>query len=412
MSPAARKPRILIIEDDTSLLEAYTVLLEDDYQVHTTTTGEAGLAWLARQDVHLLLLDLRLPGIPGLEVLRRVKTVDPRVPVIIITAMNEARLAVEALRLGAVDYLVKPFEAAPTLALVRRTLASPAPQEAAVRPAAPAGGSTPGLLVDGSPPMQALATLVQRVAGTDTTVLIQGETGVGKELVARTLHAQSPRQRRPFVVVNCAALVETLVASTLFGHERGAFTGAVARHQGAFERAHTGTLFLDEVGNLPRAAQGALLRVLQDRTVARVGSERPFPVDVRLVAATNQDVPRLVDAGTFRADLWYRLHVVPLWVPPLRERPEDIPLLVDHFLRHYNQAYGRQVPGVTPAALTVLTRYPWPGNVRELEHVLARLVALGGQAVLDVPDLPPEVRDGAQGAPGEAATAGRPATAR
>jgi DNA-binding NtrC family response regulator len=299
------------------VLDAYRVLLDEAYHVYTASSGEAGLACLARQDIHGLLLDLRLPGLPGLDVLRRAKALDPRLVVIVLTAINEARTAVEALHLGAADYLVKPVPVEALLALLHRHLAA---QDAAgasgVGEAAAAEGAG-GLLVGRSFQLQQVCTLLAHVAATDATVLIQGETGVGKELVARTLHAQSPRRRRPFVVVNCAALVDTLAASTLFGHERGAFTGAVARHQGAFERAHTGTLFLDEVGNLPRAAQGVLLRVLQDRTVARVGSERPFPVDVRLVAATNQELPRLVDAGTFRADLWYRLHVVPLWVPPL-----------------------------------------------------------------------------------------------
>jgi DNA-binding NtrC family response regulator len=393
MESSAPKPRILIIEDEESLLEAYTVLLEEDYQVLTATTGEAGLAYLARRDIHLLLLDLRLPGMPGLEVLRQAKALDAHLPVIVITAVNEARTAVEALQLGATEYLVKPLDMAPTLALVQHTLTQQGWLAARARSAYGTGRLAGGLLVGSSPPMQHLATLLQQVADTEATVLIQGETGVGKELVARALHVLSPRRPRPFVVVNSAALDDTLVTSTLFGNERGAFTGAVTQHQGAFERAHTGTLFLDEVGSLSPAVQAALLRVLQERTVERVGSARPFPVDVRLVAATQQELAQLVAVGAFRADLFYRLHVVPLRVPPLRERRDDIPLLVAHFLSTYNRAYRRQIPGFTAEALAALVRYPWPGNVRELEHVIARLVALAAPHWLEVGDLPREVRD-------------------
>ncbi len=386
-----RPASVLIIDDDPSLREAYTVLLNDEFHVHTAATGEEGLACLHREDIDLLLLDLRLPAMDGLEVLRRVKALDARVAVIVITARDEARLAVEAFKLAVAEYLVKPFDIEPTLELLRRTLAH--------RPALPdarrglaEGPPPPPLdgLVGQSPPMRQLLTLLTRVAETDATVLIQGETGVGKELVARALHQQSRRRAGPWVALNGAAITASLAESTLFGHEPEAFTGAAKRHRGVFERAQGGTLFLDEVGSLRPEVQATLLRVLEERAIERVGGEQPLPVDVRVVAATNQPLQALVARGTFRDDLFYRLQMVPITVPPLRERLDDLPLLVRHFLHRYNQAYGRTVPGCTRAALAAFERYPWPGNVRELEYLLARLVAVSRSHVLDVADLPPE----------------------
>jgi DNA-binding NtrC family response regulator len=383
---------VLIIDDDPSVLESYTVLLEEEFQVHTASTGEAGLACFQREPIDLLLLDLRLPTMGGLEVLQRVKTLDAQVPVIVITALNEARTAAAAMKLGACDYLVKPCDIDTTLHLVRTTLAHQhTPPVPLVTP-----GDTPiphvlDLLVGQSATLHQLATAVSRVAETDATVLLTGESGVGKELVARALHQQSRRRTRPLVALNCAAVTEPLAESLFFGHERGAFTGAVARHQGVFERTHGGTLLLDEVGSLRLDAQAKLLRVLQEQTFERVGGHQTLRVNVRIVASTNQDLRHLVEARAFREDLFYRLHVVPIRVPPLRERRDDIPLLVRHFLAHYNQVFGRHVPGLTLAALAVLGRYAWPGNVRELEHLIERLVATSRPRVLDVADLPPEL---------------------
>jgi len=242
--------------------------------------------------------------------------------------------------------------------------------------------------------MRQLFTLLSRVADTDATVLISGETGVGKELIARALHQQSRRRAHPLTVVNCAAITEPLAESMLFGHERGAFTGAVTRHRGAFERAQTGTLFLDEIGSLRLEVQAKLLRVLQEHTFERVGGEEALHVDMRVIAASNQDLRHQVAVGLFREDLFYRLQMVPLVVPPLRDRIEDIPLLVRHFLPKYNQAFGRHVPGLTLEALAALGRYPWPGNVRELEYLIARLVATSRPRQIDIADLPSEFRSG------------------
>lgn len=386
-------PHLLIIDDDANLLESYTVLLEDDFHIHTATTGEAGLACLQREAMDLLLLDVRLPTMDGLEVLRRVKVLDAQLPVVIISACNEAHAAAEAFKLGVVDYLVKPFDADATLHRLRGAVAPPhGAQPPLVAPATTTVPRVLGTLVGQSAPMQALATLISRVADTTAPVLLLGESGVGKEQVARALHQQSPRRARPFVPINGGAVPPALAASLFFGHERGAFTGAVQRQVGAFERAQGGTLFLDELDSLPLPTQALLLRVLQEQAFERVGGRALLHADVRLVAAAAEDLARRVEAGTFRADLFYRLHVVPVRVPPLRERPADLPLLVQHFLAHYNQAYGRQVPGLTVAALTCLSRYGWPGNVRELEHLIARLVASSRPRVLDVDDLPPEIR--------------------
>jgi len=392
-APLDPSPGVLIIDDDAHLLESYTVLLEDEFQVYTATTGEEGLAYLQRETIGLVLLDLRLPTMDGLEVLRRVKTIDATVPVIVITAVDEVRRAAEAFKLGAREYLVKPLDVTCMLEVIRGAVASPLYHGRS--PVTPVETGVPlafGEVVGHSAPMQQLATLLSRVADTDATVLITGESGVGKELVARALHQQSARAAGPFVAVNCGAITEALAESLLFGHERGAFTGAVARHQGAFERAHRGTLLLDEVGSLRPEVQAILLRVLQEHVVERVGGQRSLAVDVRLVASSNTELRQLVEAQTFREDLFYRLNVVPLHVPPLREHREDIPFLVRHFLAHYNRVFGRAIPGMTFAALTVLARYPWPGNVRELEHCIARLVATSRPRVLDVADLPSEIR--------------------
>jgi len=381
-------PHVLIIDDDCNLLEAYKVLLETDFQVTTASSGEAGLALLQTEDVAVILLDIRLPGMDGFAVLQQLQTMQTPVEVLMLTALNDAHLAVAALHNGASNYLVKPVDNDLLVAHLRQAVARQrARQNARLVPVQSPSPVPPRLVVGISPVMQALLAQVRRVAATDTTVLLTGETGVGKELVARAVHVHSPRRDHPFVAVNCAALTATLVASELFGHERGAFTGAQRLHVGKIEQAHRGTLFLDEVGGLPLPAQAALLRFLQERTVERVGGEQSQRVDVRVVAATNQELQPHVATGIFRADLFYRLNVVPLHVPPLRARPEDIPLLLQHFLHRYSAAYGRPVPRLTAPALAALRECPWPGNVRELEYLVARLVAISEQQVLDVEEV-------------------------
>src|SRR5499427_7462292 len=368
-------PRILIIDDDKSLLESYTVLLEDEFQVSTAETGEKGLDVLRHEDVHLVLLDVRLPGINGIEVLRRIKALDENVDVIMITAVRDVRVAVDAIKLGAHDYVAKPFEIDEILSLLRRTLEHQnLVREVLYLRAEVDRFLEMGNIVGRSPKMRQIYDLITRVADTNATVLIHGESGVGKELIARAIHQQSQRRPNPFVAVNCAAISEHLVESELFGHERGSFTGAMEMHRGKFELANTGTLFLDEVGSLRLDLQAKLLRVLQEREFERVGGSKTIRTDVRIIAASNQDLRQMVAERTFRDDLFYRLNVVPVHVPPLRERREDIPLLVRHFLAKYNKAFGRQVQGFTPEAVAILTQYHWPGNVRELKNMIERLI--------------------------------------
>ena len=339
-------PRILVIDDDKSLLESYAVLLEDEFQVSTAETGEGGLDLLRDEDVHLVLLDVRLPGIDGIEVLRRIKAINENVDVIMITAVKNVRVAVDAIKLGAYDYIVKPFDIDEILSLLRRTLEHQSLlREVLYLRAEVDRYLEMGNIVGRSPKMRQIYDLIARVADTNATVLISGESGVGKELIARAIHQQSQRRLNPFVAVNCAAISEHLVESELFGHERGAFTGAAEMHRGKFELANTGTLFLDEVGSLRLDLQAKLLRVLQEREFERVGGSKTIRTDVRIVAASNQDLRQMVAERTFRDDLFYRLNVVPVHVPPLRDRREDIPLLVNHFLTKYNKAFGRQVQG-------------------------------------------------------------------
>ncbi len=381
-------PRILIIDDDQSLLESYTVLLEDEFQVSTAESGERGLELLRHEDVHLILLDVRLPDISGIEVLRRIKALDENVDVIMITAVKDVRVAVEAIKLGAYDYLEKPFEIDEILALLRRTLEHQNLLREVLYLRDLRAEVDRCFVVGRSPKMRQIYDLIVRVADTNATVLITGESGVGKELIARAIHQQSQRRLNPFVAVNCAAISEHLVESELFGHERGAFTGAIEMHRGKFELAHTGTLFLDEVGSLRLDLQAKLLRVLQEREFERVGGGKTIRTDVRIVAASNQDLKQMAADRMFRDDLFYRLNVIPVHVPPLRDRREDIPLLISHFLVKYNKDFGRQVQGVTAEALALLTHYHWPGNVRELENMIERLVVLSRHRILDLEDMP------------------------
>jgi DNA-binding NtrC family response regulator len=389
MTQTEIQPGVLIIDDDNSLLESYTVLLEDEFQVYTAETGEKGLKRLRQEDISVILLDIRLPGMDGMEVLRQAKAIDENVDVIMITAVKNVRVAVEAIKLGAYDYLVKPFEIDEVLSLLRRALERQnLLREVLYLRAEVDRHQDMGNIVGRSQRMRQIYELVCRVADTNATVLISGESGTGKELIARAIHQQSQRRLKPFVAVSCAAISEHLVESELFGHERGAFTGAVEKRLGKFELANTGVLFLDEIGSLRLDLQAKLLRVLQEREFERVGGSKTIRVDVRIVAASNQDLKQMVAEHTFREDLFYRLNVVPIHVPSLRERREDIPPLVGHFLAKYNKAFRRHVQGFTSAALAVLSNYHWPGNVRELENVIERLVAICTHGVLGIEDLP------------------------
>jgi DNA-binding NtrC family response regulator len=388
-SPAGPRPLILIVDDDAGLRESLRVILEDRFDVIDAPDGPQGLEIVRSCQVDLVLLDLRLPGMDGIAVLERMKGLDEQVEVILVTAVKEVRSAVEAMRLGAFDYLTKPFEEEDVLGSIGRALERRAlEREVAFLRSELARRQGFDEILGQHAEMQRLYQLVSRVALTTSTVLITGESGTGKELVARAIHRQGPRRDRPFVPVSLPSLSESLVESELFGHERGAFTGAHQRRVGRFELAQGGTLFLDEVAALKPELQAKLLRVLQEREIERVGGSRRIDVDVRVIAATNADLKRAVADRSFREDLYYRLNVVPIHILPLRERAGDIPILVDHFIAKYNRQFGKRIDGVSPEALACLQEYPWPGNVRELQNVVERSVALVEGDRVELQDLP------------------------
>ncbi|HEX9190654.1 MAG TPA: sigma-54 dependent transcriptional regulator [Candidatus Deferrimicrobiaceae bacterium] len=381
--------RILFIDDDPAGREvALFNLRKAGYEVAAASDGTEGLSAFAASPFDLVITDLKMPGVSGMEVLRKVRGLTPDVPVLVITAFGNVETAVAAMKEGAYDFIGKPFHRdqlllAVSKALERRRLAAEV-RDLRIR-AAGVGRD----VVFASPAMRRLIELVDRVAATDATVLITGESGTGKELVARRIHVRSARAEGPFVAVNCAAIPAELLESEMFGHARGAFTGAVKNRPGRFRQADRGTLFLDEVAEIPVALQGKLLRALQEKAVDAVGEDAPVPVDARIVAATNRDLPARIREGTFREDLFYRLNVVELPVPTLRERPEDIPLLVANFLAEL--APGRDI-AIPPAVMEELVRRPWPGNVRELKNACERMVVLCAGDEVSPADLPPAPR--------------------
>jgi two-component system response regulator HydG len=384
---------ILVADDDSAMRESVArALRRERFHVIITEDGAAALDTLRKTPVDLLIADLRMPGLDGLELLRAVKLVAPETEVIVLSGHGTVEEAVEAMKEGAWDFLTKPFDRAPLVRAVRQALDRHAlilENRHLQRRLDDLAGA--GEIVGTSPAILEVLRLVKQVAPTSATVLVQGESGTGKELVARALHRLSPRREKPFVTVNCAALPETLLESELFGHEKGAFTGAVSRRPGRFELADGGTLLLDEVGDLSPLAQAKVLRVLQEGEFEPIGSARTAKVDVRLVAATNQDLARLVGEKRFREDLFYRMQVITLTVPPLRERREDIPLLAQHFLRLYATKNQRTLDGFTEAALAKFLEYPWPGNIREIEHTVERAAILARGPFVDVTDLPEAV---------------------
>ena len=394
---------LLVADDDAVARDLLVeVLTREGYRVRAAEGGEACVRIAESEPIDLALVDLRMADLDGLDVLARLSALEPPVPVLILTAFATVDTAIQAIRAGAYDYLSKPFRIEEIKLAVRRALETQRLQRENLqyRQALRERDRVENL-VGHSPAMVELYRTIARVAPLDTTVLIQGETGTGKELVARAIHQASPRGQRPFTVVDCAALPETLVESELFGHEKGAFTGATQSRRGLLEAAAGSTCLLDEVGELTPPLQARLLRVLQERVIRRVGGTEPIPVDVRIIAATNRDLRKLVDEGRFREDLFYRLNVVTIHVPPLRERAEDVPLLAQHFLRRAAAAAGKTVVGLTREALDLLAAYPWPGNVRELEHVIERAVVLTTSTLLTPEDLPPELRPMAPAPPAD-----------
>ena len=394
--------RILVADDSDAMREGMVMTLARlGHEAQGVKGGAEAVAAYARRHYDVVVTDLRMVPVDGLQVVRRMRELDPEATIVIVTAHGSVAAAVEAMRAGAIDFVEKPFspellgarvEKAVEIARERRS-ARDAHARAAALAEDRARESSPLGLVGDSAAMLRVREQVRKVAATDATVLVLGESGTGKELVARALHEASRRRDGPFVSVSCAALPEGLLEAELFGHERGAFTGAVRRKIGRFELAHSGTLFLDEVGEIPPAIQVKLLRVLQERRFERVGGEETLEVDVRLVSATNRDLARRVADGTFREDLYYRLAIVPLTLPPLRERPEDVETLARHFLEKHAPRIGRRVARFEPDALALLRRYRWPGNVRELENVVQQAMVFCEGERVRAEDLPPALRD-------------------
>jgi DNA-binding NtrC family response regulator len=378
MPPTREHCTILVADDDAVIRGNLALLLRSEgYHVVEASDGLRAAELLADRSVALVLLDLKMPGRGGMDVLREHKDYLEETPVIVITALGGSAVAIEAMKLGAYDYITKPFDLDEVLFTVRRAVTQRA-RVAQVQALASSESEPQAeeVLIGRSPPMLRVFKTIGRVAATSEPVLITGESGTGKELVANAIHANSSRAGRPLVKVNCAALSPTLLESELFGHERGAFTGAVARRKGRFEQADGGTLFLDEVGELGIDLQAKLLRVLQAGTYERVGGEATLRADVRVVAATNRDLPAMIAGGQFREDLYYRLNVVAVEIPPLRERREDIPLLAEHFIRSLARKYQWPHLGLAPDAVQALCEQPWPGNVRQMQNVLARAAIL------------------------------------
>jgi len=383
------KPWILIVDDEMVVRDSLQAWFRDaGYQVDAASSGKEALERMARQEYDVYLLDIKMAGMDGLELQSRIKKIKPDAAVIIMTAYASVDTAVQALKQGAFDYIVKPFDPDDLEHVVRNAVEKQALQRenVAMKATLKEIDHFPDIVGE-SPAIRKVLELVKVVAPTDATVLIRGESGTGKELVAKAIHMASPRRYMPLVTVNCGALPESLLESELFGHERGAFTGAQYRRKGKFEMAEGGTIFLDEVGDVSIKTQTDLLRVLEEKHICRVGGSRMIPVDFRVVAATHKDLQALVSSGEFREDLYYRLNVFQINLPPLRERPEDIPQLVQSFIEKASRQMGKVVTGVSPDAMSILRRRPWPGNIRELQNAVERAVVLAQGEELTHEDL-------------------------
>jgi two-component system, NtrC family, response regulator AtoC len=380
---------ILIVEDEPKMLRLLDLnLQEEGYVIHTAPDAEKGLNLLRQEKIDLVLTDLKLPGMNGLEFLQAVKRSNASIPVVLITAYGTVETAVEAMKAGASDYVLKPFSLEEIKLILRKELdvRNLREENRTLREALGRRYEFKNIVAR-SPAIQEVLAKVEQVAPTNSTVLLGGESGVGKDMIARAIHQHSRRAPGPFIKINCTAIPENLLESELFGYEKGAFTGAAASKPGKFELADKGTIFLDEIGDVPGTTQVKLLRVLQEREFERLGGTKTLKVDVRVVAATNQDLRAALEQGTFREDLYYRLNVVPISIPPLREHKEDIPYLADFFLERFARDSGKNLSGIAPEAMKVLTGFHWPGNVRELENIIERAVVMAAGTRIDVGDI-------------------------
>jgi nitrogen regulation protein NR(I) len=385
---------ILIIDDDDQLRKSFQRLLsEEGYRAESAASGEAGLEVIKDHLPDLVIADIRLPGMNGLKTFQAIHRVEPKLPVIIMTAYGTTETAIEATKMGAFDYILKPFEIPDMLAVIKQALEAGRFMRTPVRMDISPDEATKEAIVGHSKPTQDVYKAIGRVATADATVLIRGESGTGKELVARAIYQHSLRAEKPFLVINCVAIPENLLESELFGYEKGAFTGAAHHRVGKIEQAHGGTVFLDEIGDMPFSIQAKILRLLQEKSIERLGGRQPIPVDVRIIAATNRDLETALDQGRFREDLYYRLKVVTIPLPPLRERREDIASLADYFLSLYAMEMDVNNPGITKEALTTLLSRQWPGNVRELANTIQKALIFNRGAPIHSEDIIQAISD-------------------
>ena len=386
------RANILIVDDEKSMRDSMQMLLRDSYNVQVAKSGKEAIEIVKLHSIDLVLLDIRLPEIDGIEILKIIKSIDSDIEVIMVTAVIMVGKAVEAIRIGAYDYLTKPFDIDAIQERIGKALEKKKLQQENISLRQLIESDFQFEKIIGkSRAIRSVFKTINDVARSNATVLITGESGTGKELVARAIHNRSSRKPKLFVAVNCAAIPENLLESELFGHERGSFTGATERQIGKFEIANGGTLLLDEIGSLPLPMQAKLLRVIQQKEIERIGAGYPTPIDVRIISATNSNLRQDIKAYKFREDLYYRLNVIPIHLPPLRERKEDIPLLANHFLHNTTREFGKKIKSFKKDALTLLENYDWPGNIRELENLIERLVVLTKSEQINTEHLPPEI---------------------
>ncbi len=385
-----KKATILVVDDEAGIRQSFNMILKEEYQILNASSGSEAVDLYQSHAVDLVLLDILLPDVGGLNLLEKFKEIDPTVEVIMVTAVKEVPIAVKAIKLGAYEYIMKPFTVDDILAVIQRALEKRSMLQEITYLKTELERIRPfEHMVGEDPKMKKVYDFISTISQSDGTVLIQGESGTGKELVARALHNRSPRKREPFVVVNCAAIPLTLMESEIFGYSKGAFTGALSTRIGKLEMANKGSVFLDDIDSLDLKMQAKLLRIIQEREFERLGSNKVIKVDVRFIAASNKNLAELVENGEFRDDLFYRINVFPIKIPPLRERRSDIPLLLEHFTHLYAKQAGKDKKRFSEDAVHVLTDYDWPGNVRELQNYVERLVTITKDPVIQVKDLPP-----------------------
>jgi len=386
------KPCILVVDDEEDILLLYKNLLKNEYNLTVTKSGADAVRKASEKHYDLVILDVIMPEMNGMEVLKKIKEIDGSIDVIMVTASKEVKPAVDCLKFGAFDYIIKPFEVEDLLSTIRKALERrKILMENLYLKQALDERASMGELIGKDDKIRKIYDIIEHISDSDSTVLITGESGTGKEIVAETIHKKSKRANKPYVIVNCAAIPENLLESEMFGHERGSFTGALDRHLGKFELASSGTIFLDEIGEMPMSMQVKLLRAVQEGMIERIGGEKRIPIDIRIIAATNIDLKKAIQDKKFREDLYYRLNVIPINIPPLRDRVEDIPFFINYFLAKYNKELNKDIKYMTGEALRIFQDYSWPGNVRELENLIERIVTLSKEDHIDTAHLPKDI---------------------